>query len=78
MPELDYGVQWEVMAEPIARPGAAADSRYLTNGWPYLVSASTKYPGDAEVIGDLDAEKRSRIVTRLRREAHMMMRCGRC
>jgi ABC-type glycerol-3-phosphate transport system substrate-binding protein len=43
-PVISYGEQWKVNPVPYVRPGAEEDARYLTRGWPYLLSAATEHP----------------------------------
>lgn len=50
LPSLAYGKQFLVNPEPIAKPGSEAQSRYITNGWPYMVNAATKHPYEVGLL----------------------------
>lgn len=49
-PEIEFGRQWSINPKPITRPGGEAEARYITTGWPYLVSADTKYPYEVGLV----------------------------
>lgn len=49
-PAMKYGKNYTVSPKPIARPGAESESRYITNGWPYVVSAATKHPYEVGLL----------------------------
>lgn len=43
-PYLEYGAKWEINPAPYAMPGHEDAARYVTNGWPYVVSAEAQSP----------------------------------
>lgn len=50
VPELTYGTQFDVKPKPITRPGGEAQARYISSGWPFLVSSQTKHPYEAGLL----------------------------
>lgn len=49
-PHIEYGTAWEISASPYTMPGKEDASRYVTNGWPYMVSAQTKHPCEVGLV----------------------------
>jgi hypothetical protein len=49
-PFIEYGAEWRISPEPYSMPGNEAASRYVTNGWPYLVSAQTRHPCEVGLV----------------------------
>ena len=49
-PDLDYGTEWLIRPEPWVKPGSEDDARYITQGWPYFVSAATEHPYEVGLV----------------------------
>ncbi len=49
-PVLEYGTEWEINTNPYVRPGGENEARWITNGWPYLVSSATQYPYEVGLV----------------------------
>ncbi len=49
-PVLEYGADWAINTTPYVRPGGENEARWITNGWPYLVSAATEYPYEVGLV----------------------------
>ncbi len=65
-PLIAYGEEWSVNPSPYVRPGAEAEARYLTRGWPYLVSSATEYPYEAGLVLRYLAEDQQALSVALR------------
>jgi len=49
-PHLQYGEEWEIIPYPLTAPGHEDAARYVTNGWPYVVSAGTQNPCEVGLV----------------------------